>query len=78
MRYKANPVTVDAHIIISVGPIDTHGSMSLALQDGRNVVADKSMIARYIPQEGDYLVTQDDGYVYLNPKHVFERKYSPE
>lgn len=53
------------------------GSMRCALQDGRNAVASKEMISRYIPQEGDYWVTQEDGYEYLNPKHVFERKYSP-
>jgi len=35
------------------------------------------MIARFEPQLGDYWVIQEDGYVYLNPKEVFERKYSP-
>ncbi len=34
------------------------------------------MIARMTPQVGDYLVIQEDGYEYLNPKEVFERKYS--
>jgi hypothetical protein len=28
------------------------------------------------PKSGDYLVRQEDGYEYLNPKEVFERKYS--
>lgn len=32
--------------------------------------------ARYEPVEGDYVVTQEDGYQYFNPKDVFERKYS--
>ena len=35
------------------------------------------MCARMIPQVGDYWVIQSDGYVYLNPKDVFERKYRP-
>lgn len=34
------------------------------------------MISRFIPQAADYWVIQEDGYVYLNPKDVFERKYS--
>lgn len=36
---------------------------------------DAAMLARYTPVEGDYLVVQEDGYVYINPKYVFERKY---
>lgn len=76
MKYTANPVEVDAHIILSVGPILADGSMHLALQNGENVTADKGMISRLIPQSGDYWVIQSDGYVYLNPKDVFERKYS--
>jgi hypothetical protein len=35
------------------------------------------MTARYMPVVGDYWVIQSDGYIYLNPKDVFERKYSP-
>lgn len=50
----------------------------MTVQDGTIRRADKSMISRYIPQEGDYVVTQADGYVYLNPKQVFERKYRAE
>jgi hypothetical protein len=77
MQYKANPVHVDAHIIISVGPVLPDGSMHCALQNGRSAIADKGMISRFIPQAGDYWVRQGDGYEYLNPKDVFERKYSP-
>jgi hypothetical protein len=32
-------------------------------------------IARYEPVPGDYLVTQEDGYAYVNPKALFEHKY---
>lgn len=77
MKYKANPVEVEAHIVIGAGTVNRDGSMNLALQNGENFKADKGMIARYIPKEGDYVVTQSDGYVYVNPREVFERKYSP-
>jgi len=29
------------------------------------------------PKIGDYWVIRSDGYIYLNPKTVFERKHSP-
>ncbi len=77
MKYQANPVHVDAEIIIGIGSVLPDGSLHLALQNGENFTADHGMIARYIPAEGDYVVTQEDGYRYVNPKHVFERKYSP-
>lgn len=75
MRYIANPVEVNAEVIIEVGPIESDGSIELTLQGGTKFRPDKGMTARYIPKEGDYVVTQSDGYVYLNPKEVFERKY---
>ena len=75
MKYIANPVEVDAEIIISVGPIKGDGSVELVLQGGKKFTATRGMVARLIPMEGDYVVTQADGYVYLNPKEVFERKY---
>lgn len=77
MRYQANPVIVDAHIIIGVGPVTRHGEMQCALQNGESVTASKEMLARFIPDAGDYWVVQADGYIYLNPKDVFLRKYSP-
>lgn len=82
MKYQANPVIVDAHKIISVGEPIPHGGikhwkMSVALENGDNEIADAGMMARYIPEPGDYWVIQSDGYTYLNPKEIFERKYSP-
>lgn len=77
MKYSAKPVIVDAHIIVEVGPVLRNGSMHCALQNGELEVATKEMISRFIPSEGDYWVIQADGYVYLNPKDVFLRKYSP-
>jgi hypothetical protein len=81
----ANPVHVNATRILEVtdvtdhsdGKIQSSPDLVLRLEDGRNFEADISMTARLVPVVGDYVVTQEDGYVYLNPKDVFERKYSP-
>jgi hypothetical protein len=71
----ANPVAVTARTILGLELI-TEGAM-LSLDDISNYFASNSMLSRYTPVPGDYLVTQDDGYEYVNPKAVFERKYSP-
>lgn len=70
----ANPVAVVARTILAVSPI-TEGAM-LALDDTTNYFASHAMLSRHTPVPGDYLVTQDDGYQYVNPKDVFERKYA--
>ena len=77
MKYIANPVEVDAFVIVKVGPVADRGGdfRILKLEDGKLVQADAGMMSRYTPVEGDYWVIQSDGYVYLNPKEVFERKY---
>jgi hypothetical protein len=77
MKYLANPVIVDAFKIVDVGEMDKDGNVPLALDNGENVTADGGMTARYRPKVNDYWVIQSDGYIYLNPKEVFERKYSP-
>jgi len=77
MKYTANPVIVDAHVIVSVGPRGEDGSIPVALSDGENAQVSGDMLARYTPVAGDYFVIQEDGYQYINPKEVFERKYSP-
>lgn len=82
--HRANQVSVRAATILEVTDITerTDGcgqswpDLMLRLSDGRNFKANSSMTARYVPVAGDYLVTQEDGYEYLNPKDVFERKYS--
>jgi hypothetical protein len=79
----ANPVRVIATAILEVTDITDRSKgrgqsspdLMLRLADGRNYKADISMTSRYVPVAGDYLVTQEDGYEYLNPKDVFERKY---
>lgn len=81
--HEANPVRVYARQIVrkipTVGrnePVDTgwHFEFEEADTDKWLLFADP-MLARYVPEVGDYLVTQEDGYEYFNPKEVFERKY---
>ena len=67
--HEANPVRVNAARILEVT------GTTFRLEDGRNYEAQEGMLFRYVPVEGDYLVTQEDGYEYVNPKDVFERKY---
>jgi hypothetical protein len=76
VKYRANPVEVDAFVITSVGTTDDDGTR-IVLDNGEPVIVTPAMTARELPEVGGYLVTQADGYTYLNPKHVFERKYSP-
>jgi hypothetical protein len=78
MKYQANPVIVDAFKITSIGTTSDHdGSTALQLDSGEWVEATREMMSRMKPTVGDYWVIQSDGYIYLNPKAVFERKYSP-
>lgn len=70
----ANPVLVHAAIILAIAN-EGISSTKLELDDGSEFVAPAELTARHVPQAGDYLVTQDDGYRYINPKDVFERKY---
>lgn len=77
MKYQANPVIVDAYKILEVGNVVEQG---LALSIDRDVdsivFATPEMTSRMEPSVGDYWVIQSDGYIYLNPQAVFERKYS--
>jgi hypothetical protein len=77
MKYAAKPVIVDAFRIVSVGQRDSAGNLDVTLDDGREMRADAAMLARMQPLVGDYWVIQEDGYMYLNPAAVFERKYGP-
>lgn len=72
----ANPVSVRAEQITSISEPAEDGSLLVIVGDRPEVVS-AAMLARYIPVPGDYIVTQDDGYQYINPREVFERKYSP-
>lgn len=78
MKYIANPVEVDAFSIKFVGEPDSLGMRNITLNGREGVfVATEEMCARMTPKPGDYWVIQADGYIYLNPKEVFERKYRP-
>ncbi len=79
MNYTANAIQVDAFVITKVFPtfVGDKKVIALVLEDGHEVHADEGMTARYMPVAGDYYVRQEDGYVYVNPKLVFEKKYSP-
>lgn len=71
-QYVANPVIVDAAVIE-----DTRheGGFPEVKIDGAWMKLPEGADARYQPKVGDYYVVQEDGYVYVNPKQVFERKY---
>lgn len=77
MKYVANPVEVDAEKIVAVvSEATSEHPMILKLESGKLYSPNAAMLARMNPVAGDYVVTQlADGYVYLNPKDVFERKY---
>ena len=77
MTYRAKPVEVEAFEIGHVGPEMVNGNRIVKLIGAGTAVATPEMLARYTPVEGDYWVIQGDGYEYVNPKAVFERKYSP-
>ena len=77
MRYQANPVIVEAFRIASVVGVTDNGTFELILDNAEHVGASPGMTARMIPVVGDYWVIQSDGYIYLNPKDIFECKYSP-
>jgi hypothetical protein len=83
--HEANPVRVYARQIVrkipvlsKAEPVQTgwHFEFAEADTDKWCAFADP-MLARLVPEVGDYLVTQEDGYEYFNPKYVFERKYRP-
>lgn len=76
--HVANPVPVKAWPIVGVRGMGDQADREAAvlMLEGRHDFAPtEEMMARHCPQVGDYLVEQEDGYVYINPKAVFERKY---
>lgn len=77
-KYIAQPVVVDAFVITHVEEVvhtPRRVGIPLRLEDGNHVIASPEMTSRMTPKVGDYWVIQTDGYIYLNPKDVFERKY---
>jgi hypothetical protein len=86
-KFIANPVIVEAGRITNVvkktyldGRLPEYTVTIPGLEfNGKliPVTLDSGMTARMVPAVGDYYVKQEDGYVYINPKYVFERKYRP-
>lgn len=75
-KFIANPVVVDAYKISRIFGTDEDGTVTMELEGAKgNHVASPAMVSRMTPVVGDYWVVQSDGYIYLNPKDVFERKY---
>lgn len=78
MKYKANPVVVDAFEIVEVWySSGLEPILELELENGKRRKPTPQMLSRIEPSIGDYWVIQSEGYEYLNPKEVFLRKYSP-
>lgn len=77
MKFQANPIIVEAFKIVEIKDSDSSGLKVLTLENGFLFLPTPEMLARIAVEIGDYLIQQEDGYIYLNPKKVFERKYSP-
>jgi hypothetical protein len=79
-KFICNPIEVDAFAITEVSPQDADGNFIITLDDGsqKEMRPNSGMTSRMYPAIGDYLVKthQPDEYEYLNPKHVFEAKYT--
>lgn len=75
--HTANPVRVNASAIARIGAHNGASQITVGTKDGIDHIITPDMLSRYSPVLGDYVVIQEDGYVYVNPKAVFERKYSP-
>lgn len=78
--FQAKPVLVTAYVIHRVAERKPEGLplyFKTKIPNQEMLLATPEMLARYTPSPGDYIVIQEDGYTYLNPKEVFERKYEP-
>ncbi len=76
MKYIANPVIVDAFVIKEIILKNVYGAACIVtLENEEKKEATPEMLSRINLKVGDYWVVQSDGYEYLNPKDVFERKY---
>lgn len=81
MKAIANPIHVEFAVILFAGEIGMSGHVIVRLDWGEGNDRDEKrtllpgMTARYMPVVGDYLVRLADGYEYVNPRDVFQRKY---
>lgn len=76
-KYKSHKVVEAGRIDMKPGPIadivyisdpDGDGMIPVQVPDG--------VFARGVPNEGDYLVRYEDGYMSWSPKEAFESGYS--
>lgn len=67
-----DPLPEDTNVAPKECPAKT---WEVTLSNGSIVNLPEEMTARMSPNPGDYYVIAADGYVYLNPKKVFEDKY---
>lgn len=74
-KYVYRPLEVEGFKITAVDKDDL--GYEVFLENGDSKYASPEMCARMIPAVGDYWVRQLDGYEYLNPKDVFEKKFIP-
>lgn len=80
MRAIANPVEVQYAVITEIVGDRSPDFMIVTLDWGdhqHQQMLSRGQLARFVPHMGDYFVRQSDGYEYLNPREVFERKYHP-
>ncbi len=52
------------------------GTVTLPLLDGGSINVERSVVHRYFPQPGDYLVIYDDAYRSISPRAAFESGYT--
>jgi hypothetical protein len=64
--------------IASVHWAEEEGKVRLCfdIEDYAPMVVPASMVGRYFPQAGDYLVVYDDGYQSFSPAKAFEEGYT--
>lgn len=77
MKAIGKPVEVDFYEIRGWDTADADGNYLVHCTEDKTFLITPAMTARAPAGTFHYVVVQADGYVYLNPKDVFERKYSP-
>jgi hypothetical protein len=79
MKYRMNPITVDAVKIAGVGDKLSDGSMRVLLE-GEGPTSHGIVIKRFemmgAPKIGDYYVTNEDGTHNLVPRAAFEATHT--
>ncbi|MGL4627598.1 MAG: crAss001_48 related protein [Plesiomonas shigelloides] len=78
--YKSHKVVKAAEIVAVIGVCAAGADLRIANPTNHEMeipyFATPDMLARFIPQVGDYIVLYADGYVSFSPKSAFEDGYS--